>query len=72
MDYADILTLLPEMSDRQQSILNKAYAIVKKHRKGDYRWDVQDLIAAVYEADTQVDDEGNENPVPPLQPWNGS
>ncbi|MBM0741580.1 ATP-binding protein [Phormidium sp. CLA17] len=62
LDYADILTLLPEMSDRQQSILNKAYAIVKKHRKGDYRWDVQDLIAAVYEADTQVDDEGNEKP----------
>jgi DNA helicase HerA-like ATPase len=60
LDYADILTLLPEMSDRQQSILSKAYALVKKHRKGDYRWDVQDLISAVYEADTQTDDEGNE------------
>lgn len=60
LDYADILTLLPEMSDRQQSILNKAYALVRKHRSGDYRWDVHDLIAAVYEADTQTDEEGNE------------
>lgn len=60
LDYADILTLLPEMSDRQQSILNKAYGLVRKHRRGDYRWDVQDLIAAVYEADTQTDEEGNE------------
>jgi uncharacterized protein len=57
LDYADVLTLLPEMSDRQQSILNKAYVIIRKH-KG--RWDVQDLIAAVYEADTQPDEEGNE------------
>lgn len=60
LDYADILTLLPEMSDRQQSILNKGYALVRKHRGGDYRWNVNDLIAAVYEADTQVDEEGNE------------
>lgn len=60
LDYADILTLLPEMSDRQQSILNKAYALVRKHRHGDYRWDVHDLISAVYEADTQTDEEGNE------------
>ncbi|MBW4522486.1 MAG: DUF87 domain-containing protein [Scytolyngbya sp. HA4215-MV1] len=60
LDYADILTLLPEMSDRQQSILNKAYALIKRHKRGDYRWDVQDLIAAVYEADKQTDDEGNE------------
>ncbi len=60
LDYADILTLLPDMSDRQQSILNKAYGLVRKHRGGDYRWNVNDLIAAVYEADTQVDDEGNE------------
>jgi len=60
LDYADILTLLPEMSDRQQSILNKGYALVRKHRSGDYRWNVNDLIAAVYEADTQTDEEGNE------------
>lgn len=60
LDYYDILTLLPEMSDRQQSILNKAFALVRKHRRGEYRWDVQDLIAAVYEADRQTDEEGNE------------
>ncbi|MBD1851007.1 ATP-binding protein [Leptolyngbya sp. FACHB-711] len=60
LDYYDILTLLPEMSDRQQSILNKAFVIVRKHRYGDYRWGVQDLIAAVFEADRTQDDEGNE------------
>ncbi|WP_448561774.1 ATP-binding protein [Trichothermofontia sp.] len=60
LDYYDILPLLPEMSDRQQSILSKAYAILKRHKRGDCRWDVSDLIAAVYEADTQTDDEGNE------------
>jgi uncharacterized protein len=61
LDYYDIVSLLPDMSDRQQSILNKAFALVKKHkRSGEYRWDVQDLIAAVFESDRQVDDEGNE------------
>lgn len=60
LDYYDILTLLPEMSDRQQSILNKAFGILKRHRRGDYRWNVQDLVAAVYEADSSQDDEGNE------------
>ncbi|NET32244.1 MAG: DUF87 domain-containing protein [Cyanothece sp. SIO1E1] len=60
LDYYDILTLLPEMSERQQSILNKAFTILKRHQRGDYRWNVQDLIAAVYEADRTQDDEGNE------------
>ncbi|WP_017711893.1 ATP-binding protein [Prochlorothrix hollandica] len=60
LDYYDVLTLLPNMSDRQQSILNKAFALIYKHRKGDFQWDVHDLIAAVHEADTQVDEEGNE------------
>ena len=60
LDYYDILTLLPEMSDRQQSILNKAFTILGKHKRGDYRWNVNDLIAAVYEADTTADDEGND------------
>jgi DNA helicase HerA-like ATPase len=60
LDYYDILTLLPEMSDRQQSILNKAYRLLQRHRKGDYRWGIQDLIAAVREADIQVDEDGNE------------
>jgi len=62
LDYYDILTLLPMTSDRQQAILSKAFAILKKHKRGggEYRWDVQDLIAAVYQADTSVDEEGNE------------
>jgi uncharacterized protein len=60
LDYHDILTLLPEMSDRQQAILNKAYRLLQRHRRGDYRWGIQDLIAAVREADVQVDEDGNE------------
>jgi len=60
LNYADILTLLPTMSDRQQAILSKAFTILNRHRGGDYRWNVSDLIAAVYEADTAQDDEGNE------------
>lgn len=62
LDYSDILTLLPEMSDRQQAILSKAFAILKKHKRqgGEYRWGVNDLIHAVYEADRSEDDEGNE------------
>ncbi|BAS55621.1 hypothetical protein NIES2135_50950 [Leptolyngbya boryana NIES-2135] len=60
LDYYDILALLPEMSDRQQAMLSKAFRILLRHRKGDYRWGIQDLIAAVREADVQVDDDGNE------------
>lgn len=60
LDYYDILMLLPTMSDRQQSILSKAFNILKRHKNSEYRWDVQDLIAAVFEADRQTDDEGNE------------
>jgi uncharacterized protein len=60
LDYYDIVTLLPEMSDRQQSILNKAYRLLQRHKQGEYRWGIQDLIAAVREADLQVDEEGNE------------
>lgn len=60
LDYYDILTLLPEMSDRQQAILNKAFGILRRHRQGDYRWGVQDLIAAVHEADRSQDEDGNE------------
>lgn len=60
LDYADIVALLPQMTDRQQSILNKAFGILQKHRTGDYRWDIRDLIASVEEADRQVDDDGTE------------
>ncbi len=59
LDYHDILTLLPEMSDRQQSILSKAFRKLKKHnRGGEYRWNMDDLIASVYESDTSEDEEG--------------
>ncbi|PSN18247.1 ATPase [filamentous cyanobacterium CCP5] len=60
LDYYDILTLLPNMSDRQQAILQKGFSILSKHKRGQYRWDVQDLISAVYEADRTTDEEGNE------------
>jgi DNA helicase HerA-like ATPase len=62
LDYYDILTLLPDMSDRQQAILNKGFSLLAKHRvKGsEHRWDAQDLISACYEADRSTDDEGNE------------
>ena len=60
LDYYDLMTLLPGMSERQQAMLNKAFRILQRHRKGEFRWSIQDLIAAVQEADTQTDDEGNE------------
>jgi uncharacterized protein len=59
LDYYDILALLPQMSDRQQSILHKAFTLLRRSGSGD-RWDVQDLIRCVYDADTQSDGEGNE------------
>lgn len=59
LDYYDLLTLLPQMSERQQAILDKGFQILGKHRSG-HRWNVNDLIAAVNEADTKVDDDGNE------------
>ncbi|MEM7773840.1 MAG: ATP-binding protein, partial [Cyanobacteria bacterium P01_A01_bin.37] len=60
LDYADVMTLLPTMSDRQQAILSKAFTLLNRHRQGDYRWNVSDLIAAVFEADRTQDDDGNE------------
>lgn len=60
LDYYDILSLLPEMSDRQQSILNKAFTILRRHKHGNFRWGIQDLIAAVVEADSTMDENGNE------------
>ncbi|MBW4654259.1 MAG: ATP-binding protein [Kaiparowitsia implicata GSE-PSE-MK54-09C] len=61
LDYYDVLALLPSMSDRQQSILNRAFTKLFSHRRGEeYRWSINDLIAAVYEVDRSTDDEGNE------------
>ncbi len=53
LNFFDILTLLPEMSERQKSFLEKAY-----HRTtqfSQHRWTIQDLIDAVNEADSQQD-----------------
>jgi uncharacterized protein len=58
LDYADLLTLLPQMSERQQAILDKGFGILRKHRSSN-RWNIQDLIAAVNEADQKEDDDGN-------------
>ncbi len=60
LDYYDILTLLPDMSDRQQSILNKAFNQLRKQKKDGHRWDVNDLIHAVFTADIVRDEDGNE------------
>jgi DNA helicase HerA-like ATPase len=59
LDYYDVLALLPEMSDRQQAILSKAFSLLHSHRKGDYRWTINDLYAAVEQADTAADEDGN-------------
>lgn len=59
LDYYDILSLLPEMSDRQQSVLRKAFDLVRRHRRGDYRWSIQDLMAAVREVDSQETEDGD-------------
>lgn len=59
LDYYDIVTLLPNMSDRQQSILSKAFGILR-NRMGDRRWSVNDLMDAVFDADRSQDEDGNE------------
>ena len=59
LTYYDVMSLLPEMSDRQQSILSKAFRGIQK-AFGDSRWDVDDLIRAVFDADRTLDEDGNE------------
>jgi hypothetical protein len=59
LDYGDVMALLPEMSERQQSILNKAFNLLRKSKKGD-RWDINDLRHAVFQSDLIQDDHGNE------------
>jgi DNA helicase HerA-like ATPase len=53
LNLYDILTLLPEMSDRQKSFLEKAFRQTTQHNQK--RWTIQDLIDAVNEADAQQD-----------------
>ncbi|MFQ3585169.1 MAG: DUF87 domain-containing protein [Cyanobacteriota bacterium] len=53
LNFFDILTLLPEMSDRQKSFLEKAFR--KTTHFHPVRWTIQDLIDAVNEADSSED-----------------
>ena len=59
LDYSDVMALLPEMSERQQSILYKAFNAMRSKNKGD-RWDINDLLYAVFEADVVQDESGND------------
>lgn len=58
LEFYDILTLLPPMSDRQQAILKKAYDEVRRTYR-NHHWSTQDLINAVYRVDRVEDEEGN-------------
>ncbi|MGQ9837327.1 MAG: helicase HerA domain-containing protein [Cyanobacteriota bacterium] len=53
LNFFDILTLLPEMSDRQKSFLEKAFRNITYLNPA--RWTIQDLIDAVNEADSSED-----------------
>ncbi|MDX2272643.1 MAG: DUF87 domain-containing protein [Cyanobacteriota bacterium] len=53
LNFYDILTLLPDMSDRQQSFLEKAFLATTQHNQ--QRWTIQDLIDAVNDADSSQD-----------------
>ena len=54
LDVGDMLTLLPQMSERQQAILEKGFRNLPRSR-----WNIQDLIQRVNEADQKEDDDGN-------------
>lgn len=53
LNFFDILTLLPETTDRQKSFLEKAFR--KTTQFNPLRWTIQDLIDAVNEADSAED-----------------
>jgi DNA helicase HerA-like ATPase len=53
LNFFDILTLLPETTDRQKSFLEKAFR--KTTQFNPIRWTIQDLIDAVNEADSAED-----------------
>jgi hypothetical protein len=52
LNYYDILTLLPEMSERQKSFLDKAFSQIIQFGQ---RWTIQDLIDAVNASDSAQD-----------------
>ncbi len=65
LSYPDIQTLLPEMTDKQKSILDKAFARTGGH--GRHRWTIQDLIDEVIAADSQQD--GTPGPTATALEW---
>jgi len=62
LNYADIKMLLPEMSERQQAILSKAFNNLQARKRKNARWDINDLIYEVNEADVVQDKNGNDQP----------
>ncbi len=53
LNYYDVLTLLPEMTERQKSFLEKAFLTTTQFSAN--RWTIQDLIDAVNSADAEQD-----------------
>ena len=54
LDIGDMMTLLPQMSERQQAILEKGFRNLPRSR-----WTIQDLIEKVNQADQKEDKEGD-------------
>lgn len=53
LNFYDILTLLPEMTDRQKSFLEKAFS--RMVQSSSYRWTIRDLIEEVNATDSSED-----------------
>jgi hypothetical protein len=62
LNYADIKMLLPEMSERQQAILHKAFNNLQAKQRKNARWDINDLIFEVNAADIVQDKNGGDQP----------
>ncbi|NJM67933.1 MAG: ATP-binding protein, partial [Acaryochloris sp. RU_4_1] len=62
LNYADIKMLLPEMSERQQAILHKAFNNLQAKQRKNARWDINDLIFEVNAADIIQDKNGGDQP----------
>ncbi|QFZ91462.2 ATP-binding protein [Synechococcus elongatus] len=67
LNFYDLLTLLPQTTERQQAVLEKAVNSLRKNKSLRDRWDFGHLIEAVKAADTSEDDEGNETMGPSAQ-----
>lgn len=65
LNFFDILALLPETTDRQKSVLKKAFDKVTQF--DSERWTIQDLIEAAYEVDSKED--GSQGSSAPALEW---